>query len=152
MSTQIDKHLIGLTGEYLVAGMMSLKGWVASLTLKNYPSVDIFGLNPLTNTTINIQVKTTRNQTSYQIGLRHDQRNIILNKILCPYIFVHIDKLDNVTYYILSKKEIIDLIESTDDLYFNKIRVNPINPTYPIAISLKDLKPFQNKWESIWSI
>ncbi len=31
----IDEHLIRLTGEYLVAGMMSLKGWVASLTLKN---------------------------------------------------------------------------------------------------------------------
>ena len=42
MSSAIDKHLIELTGEYLVTGMMSLKGWVASLTLKNYPSVDIF--------------------------------------------------------------------------------------------------------------
>lgn len=152
MSSGIDKHLISLTGEYLVAGMMSLKGWVASLTLKNYPSVDIFGLNPTTNTTINIQVKTTRNQTSYQVGLRHDQRKIILNKITCPYVFVHINKFDNVTYYILSRKEIIDLIESTDNLYFNKMRNKPINPTYPIAINLKDLKPFENKWENIWAI
>lgn len=48
MKKKIEKHLIGLTGEYFVAGMMSLNGWVASLTLKNYPSVDIFGLDPET--------------------------------------------------------------------------------------------------------
>lgn len=54
MGTDLKKHLIGLTGEYHVAGMMSLKGWVASLTLKNYPFVDIFGLNPITDQTVNI--------------------------------------------------------------------------------------------------
>lgn len=41
-----SKILIGLSREYFVVGMMNIKGWVASLTLKNYPSVDIFGLNP----------------------------------------------------------------------------------------------------------
>lgn len=150
MSNARDKHLIGLTGEYFVAGMMSLKGWVASLTLKNYPSVDIFGMNPLTNKTVNIQVKTTKNQTSYQIGLIHSKRADIHRKITCPFVFVHINKSEQVTYYILTQSELIDLIQTTDDLYFNKVRLTPINPTYPIAINLKDLKPFENKWESIW--
>jgi len=150
MSTAIEKHLIGLTGEYLVAGMMSLKGWVASLTLKNYPSVDIFGLNPTTDETISIQVKTTRNTNSYQVGLRHDQRNQIHQIIKCPYVFVHIDMNDNIRYFLLSKKELINIIEITDDDYFNQARAKSIQTNYPIAISLKHLASFEDKWDSLW--
>lgn len=150
MSKARDKHLIGLTGEYFVAGMMSLKGWVASLTLKNYPSVDIFGLNPDTQKTVNIQVKTTKNQTSYQVGLTHSQRSKIHSKITCPFVFVHIDKADRVTYFILTQAELVEIIERTDDDYFNRVRITSINPDYPIAINIKYLKCFENKWESIW--
>lgn len=146
----LNKHLIGLTGEYFVAGMMSLKGWVASLTLKNYPSVDIFGLNPETKQNVNIQVKTTRNQTSFNIGLRHDQRSLIKEKITCPYVFVHIDKNEQIRYFILSTKEFIQLIEQTDDEYFNRPRINEIKINYPIAIRVSDLEKFEDNWNSIW--
>jgi hypothetical protein len=149
MSKKLSKHLIGLTGEYLVAGMMSLKGWVASLTLKNYPSVDIFGLDPETDQTINIQVKTTKDKKDYQVGLKHSQRLIIKEKITCPFVFVHIDKLDNVRYFILSRKELIDLIEFTDDLYYNKPRKKALKD-YPISIWVKDLLTFEDNWKSLW--
>ncbi|MBP6576845.1 MAG: hypothetical protein KA796_11975 [Chryseobacterium sp.] len=146
---KLDKHLIGLTGEYLVAGMMSLKGWVASLTLKNYPSVDIFGMNPEIEKTINIQVKTTKNHKSYQIGLMRSQRNNILGKITCPFVFVHIDKTDDVRYFILSQNELVSLIIETDDEYFNRPRQITLKD-YPIAINLKDLLEFENEWDSLW--
>ena len=57
--------MTGLAGEYLVAGMMNLKGWVASLSLKNYPGVDIFGLNPENGKTVNIQVKSCWNDSFF---------------------------------------------------------------------------------------
>jgi hypothetical protein len=44
--THIDNTLTALAGEFLVAGHLCLRGFVASLTLKNYPAVDIFCLNP----------------------------------------------------------------------------------------------------------
>lgn len=144
-----SKILIGLTGEYFVAGMMNMKGWVASLTLKNYPSVDIFGLNPETEQTVNIQVKTTRCKTNYQVGLKRSQRSIIREKIKGAYVFVHIDKEEMVSYYILTRDEIINLIEETDDLYYNRPRNKPL-ADYPIGIWLKDLIPYKNKWESLW--
>lgn len=146
----LNKHLIGLTGEYFVAGMMSLKGWVASLTLKNYPSVDIFGLNPETEKTVNIQVKTTKGFSSFNIGLRHDQRDLIKEKIPCPYVFVHISKSDTVRYFILSQTELINLIEKTDDEYFNKQRKKKLKPNYPISISLSSLEEYEDNWDSIW--
>lgn len=149
MSNSLQKHLIGLTGEYLVAGMMSLKGWVASLTLKNYPLVDIFGLDPDTSKTINIQVKTTRNKKDYQIGLKHSQRSRIKEKISCPFVFVHIDKDDNVRYFILDRISLIDLIETTDDAYFKRPRKKTLKD-YPISIHVKDLLNFENKWKNLW--
>lgn len=36
---------IGLCGEYYVCAQMHLKGWTASMTLKNYPGIDILGYN-----------------------------------------------------------------------------------------------------------
>lgn len=149
MKKNIEKHLIGLTGEYFVAGMMSLKGWVASLTLKNYPSVDIFGLDPETERTINIQVKTTKNVKSYQIGVMRSQRPEIDNIITCPFVFVYIDKNNNVDYYILSRNQLIDLILTTDDEYYNRPRKEPLKD-YPIAINLKDMIEYKDKWQNLW--
>ncbi len=149
MVKNIDKLLIGLTGEYLVAGMMSLNGWVASLTLKNYPLVDIFGLNPKTNQNINVQVKTTKNAKSYQVGLMQSQRHNIDKKITCPFVFVYIDKDNQISYFILSRKQLIDLIIKTDDEYYHRKREKPLKD-YPIAISLNDIATYKDKWDNLW--
>jgi penicillin-binding protein-related factor A (putative recombinase) len=149
MEKNIDKLLIGLTGEYLVAGMMSLRGWVASLTLKNYPSVDIFGLDPKTNQNINVQVKTTKNAKSFQVSLMRSQRDKIDNKITCPFVFVYIDRKDEISYYVLSQKQLIQVIEKTDDEYYNRPRKEPLKD-YPIAITLKDIADYKDKWDNLW--
>ena len=146
----LNKHLIGLTGEYFVAGMMSLKGWVASLTLKNYPSVDIFGLNPETEKTVNIQVKTIRGGRSYPINLTHATIDKAEEKIICPFVFVHIDKNDKVRYFIISRKELIDVIKNSDEDYLSKPRKKPVKQTNPIAIPIAYLYLFEDKWNNIW--
>ena len=46
---------IGLCGEYYVCAQMHLKGWTASMTLKNYPGIDILGYNPTENKRTEIQ-------------------------------------------------------------------------------------------------
>lgn len=149
MKPQIEKLMTGLAGEYLVAGMMNLKGWVASLTLKNYPGVDIFGKNPTTGANVSIQVKSCRD-SSFFIGVKRSERNQMDKKIQGPFVFVHIDKSEKVSYYILSKDEFIELVNTTDESYYNKPRVNPIKPDYPIALSLKDLRPYENHWDNLW--
>ena len=64
---QIDKTLTALAGEFLVAGNLCLRGYMASLTLKNYPKVDIFCLNPKNGKQVAIQVKTKRGGKDYYI-------------------------------------------------------------------------------------
>ena len=143
-----NKYIIGLTGEYFVAGMLGLQGYICNLTLKNYPSVDIFVYDSQKEQTINLQVKTTIG-TSYQVGLYRSQRDNIDDNITCPFVFVHIDKSKNLNYYILSKNQLIDLILRTDDDYYNRGRENTLKD-YPIAISLKNLVEYKNQWGNLW--
>ena len=107
---QLNKLMTGLAGEYLVAGMMNLKGWVASLTLKNFPGVDIFGKDPQTAQNISVQVKTSR-ENSFNVGITRPQRKVLNDLIKGPFVFVHIDKNNDVTYYILTRDEVIELIK-----------------------------------------
>ena len=150
MKPQINKLMTGLAGEYLVAGMMNLRGWVASLTLKNYPGVDIFGMNPNTGENVSIQVKSCWDNNCW-IGVRHSERPQMEERIKGPFVFVHMESLDAVSYYILTQQELIDLVNRTDDAYFNKPRTKPIKPDYPIAVSIKELQPFRNNWNSLWT-
>ena len=146
---QIDKLMTGLAGEYLVAAKMNLQGWVANLTLKNYPSVDIFGMNPKTDQFIAVQVKTSW-EPSFNIGITHDKRDQHLNKVKGPFVFVHLENIDCVSYFILTKDEYINLVISSDDAYYNKKRNKPIKPNYPIALFVKELMPFKDHWDSLW--
>ncbi|MBR5399066.1 MAG: hypothetical protein IK103_04650 [Bacteroidales bacterium] len=143
---QLEKLMTGLAGEYLVAGYMNLKGWIASLTLKNFPCVDIFGQNNGKN--ISIQVKTSR-ETSFNIGLNHNNRSEIYKRVKGPFVFVYIDKNDNISFYILSRNDYINLVIRTDDIYFNK-KKNKEKDSYPIAITLKDLISYKDQWDNLW--
>lgn len=149
MKSQINKLMTGLAGEYMVAAKMNLRGWVANLTLKNFPKTDIFGWNPETRKDIKIQVKTCWD-ASFFVGVKHTERESMNKMIQGPFVFVHMESVDEASFYILSKSEFIDIVNTTDDVYFNKPRRKPIKPDYPIALSLKDLKPFKDKWDSLW--
>ena len=141
--------MTGLAGEYMVAAKMNLRGWVASLTLKNFPGVDVFGLNSQTGQHIGIQVKSCWD-SSFFVGVMRSERELMSTKIQGPYVFVHMESIDEASFYILSKSEFIDLVITTDDAYFSKPRTKPIKPEYPIALTLKDLLPFKDHWDSLW--
>ena len=149
MKPQITKLMTGLAGEYMVAAKMNLRGWVASLTLKNFPGIDLFGLNPETGKNIGIQVKSCWD-SSFFIGVMHSEREQMNDKIQGPFVFVHIESVDEASFFILSKSEFIEIVNSTDDAYYYKPRTKPIKPDYPIALSLKDLMPYKDKWDSLW--
>ena len=146
---QIDKLMTCLAGEYLVAAKMNLRGWVANLTLKNYPGVDIFGMDPKKDRFISIQVKSGW-EPSFNIGVKHDDRDQLSNKVKGPFVFVHFENIDNASFYILSKQEFINLVISSDDAYFKKERKKPIKPDYPIALFVKELLPYKDHWDSLW--
>jgi hypothetical protein len=51
-------NITGVAGEYFVAAELSRRGWIATLTLKNTPNIDLTATTPDGLRTVNIQVKT----------------------------------------------------------------------------------------------
>ena len=48
----------GIAGEFLVAGELSKRSWIATLTAKNTPHVDVLAARPFGDLQARIQVKT----------------------------------------------------------------------------------------------
>ena len=55
-----EKRLLQLAGEYAVAVQMALRGWHPSLTVGNFPEIDIVAYKPETGKRVTVQVKTAR--------------------------------------------------------------------------------------------
>jgi hypothetical protein len=51
-------NITGIAGEYFVAAELSRRGWIATMTIKNTPNIDIIATTIDGCRTLNIQVKT----------------------------------------------------------------------------------------------
>jgi hypothetical protein len=51
-------NITGVSGEYFAAAELSRRGWIAVLTLKNTPNIDLIATTPDGKRTVNFQVKT----------------------------------------------------------------------------------------------
>ena len=58
MADKLESILVGVAGEYLVAGELTLRGYLASITLSNSRGIDIIVSNADGSLSISIQVKT----------------------------------------------------------------------------------------------
>lgn len=67
-----DRIRTGIAGEFLVAGELSKRGWIAILTAKNTPHVDVLAARPAGDVHARIQVKTRSPAYSYahRVGKR----------------------------------------------------------------------------------
>ena len=57
---KLSKGITGIAGEYFVAGELSRRGFMASITLRNNDSIDIHASNLVDNKIFAIQVKTSQ--------------------------------------------------------------------------------------------
>lgn len=58
MNNKLESTLVGVAGEYLVAGELTLRGFIASITLRNSRGIDIIASNADGSSSVSIQVKT----------------------------------------------------------------------------------------------
>lgn len=152
-----DSMNIGLAGEYMVAGMLSIQGWYASLTLKNYPNIDIIACKVgKENMPKPIQVKSTKGKSSILVGNLNKDANEedIKNKIVKgDYVFVVFNKKvdEDPTmcpdYHIVPENNMIELVKKTNDDYFNKQHKKEVRDIQPIAIKVSDLVKYKDRWD-----
>lgn len=135
---QIDKTLTALAGEFLVAGTLCLKGYVASLTLKNYPKVDIFCLNPKNDKQIAIQVKAHRGGNAYHVPEDLDDARV-------PFVFVYIWPDETVDFYVLPAKDVAAISKKERDDY---LAAHPnVKKDQPRMISRVNIEQYKNRWD-----
>jgi hypothetical protein len=61
-SEKLPKTLVGIAGEYLVAGELSRRGYLAAVTLRNTKGVDILASSGDASKSVGIQVKTIQSK------------------------------------------------------------------------------------------
>jgi hypothetical protein len=140
--SQLDKTLIALAGEFLVAGQLCLKGYVASLTLKNYPGVDIFCLNPTSDRQVAIQVKTKRG-----VGTERGGYFVPEGDLRTPFVFVYIDG-EGVKYYVVPGPEVRRLANEQRDR--DGARHPNRKREQPLMLSVTNIAGYQNRWDLLW--
>lgn len=134
---QLDKQLIGMAGEYLVAANLCLRGYVASLTWKNYPKVDIFAHNPRNNRQVEIQVKTTRDQDQYFVPEDVNAGDPV-------FVFVHIND-NSVQYYVVPAADVGRISANEREEYLqNHHRARAEQPR---MISVDRIQEFIDRWD-----
>jgi len=58
-----SSQLAGVAGEYFVAAELSRRGYIASITMRNSPGIDILATNLNAKRAVTIQCKTSRSST-----------------------------------------------------------------------------------------
>ena len=61
--TKPSSQIAGVAGEYFVAAELSRRGFIASITMRNSPGIDILATNVKASRTVTIQCKTSRSST-----------------------------------------------------------------------------------------
>jgi hypothetical protein len=87
-----DTILTGVAGEYLVAGELSKKGYIASITLRNTRGVDILVSNRDATKSVGIQVKSTKYSDSRQWMLNEKSEKYYADNLY--YVFVNLKEGD----------------------------------------------------------
>lgn len=152
--SQIKKQLLSLAGEFAVASKLCLQDKVASLTLKNYPEIDIFVHDPITQRDTSIQVKTIRQRRkkkwkndSFPLG-----KDLSKVKINYPFVFVYIQTDRRMRFFIVPPEDVVRLAKEHHEhfLKYSKHR-KPVEMFEEVwdVIDVGRLLPFEDRWDNI---
>ena len=116
-TNELTSLLAGVAGEYLVAAELSLRGYIASITLRNTKGVDILCSNSSATKSVGIQVKTNRG--SKRDWIMNEKSDTFHAKNLF-YVFVNLNDLKRPPeYFIVPSKIVSDYTSSTHAEWMN---------------------------------
>lgn len=102
------KIFTGIAGEYFVAAEISKRGAIATITLKNVPSIDILASSVDGKQAVNIQVKAGRLTTGgFIVG--HKLMKTLGKKFF--YIFVFLKDIGEPEYWVIPQAIVAKTVE-----------------------------------------
>lgn len=147
--SQQDKILTALTGEYFVAAELCRRGYVASLTLKNYPKVDIFALDPKTQAATPVQVKAVRRSKGWLAFVPGDAADYA-----GAFVFVVIgDDARPYEVFILTGAEVSERSRRSRQRYAALPRRGKAvrEEDQPLMLGESDMENRRDRWDLIFS-
>lgn len=108
---KLESQLVGVAGEYLVAGELTLRGYLASITLRNSKGIDIIASNSDATKSISIQVKTNSDGGNSWILNKKSEKYYSDSYF---YIFVAIKEVGTrPSFFIVPSKVVAEFITNT---------------------------------------
>lgn len=104
MRLSIESTLVGVAGEYLVAGELTMRGYLASITLRNSRGVDILASNSDASRAISVQVKSNKSGKPVWLLSKKSETFYADNHF---YVFVALNQLGSrPNYHIVPSMEV----------------------------------------------
>lgn len=117
MKKTLETTLVGVAGEYLVAGELTLRGYIASITLRNSRGIDIIASNADGLKSISIQVKTNSNGGKSWILNKKSEHFCSDNHY---YIFVALGKgNERPSFHIVPSNDVAEYISKSHSEWLN---------------------------------
>jgi hypothetical protein len=136
MTRQEEKMLLGVAGEFLVAGKLALLDFLPFLTYKNHRDVDIFAIQD--GKTVQIQVKAKQ----------EGKGEIILSEKTSRlpgfFVIVEVSKEKQVRFYITSAKELGSMAERNRAAYLEK---HPATKKALYTVNTSQLGAYEDQWD-----
>jgi hypothetical protein len=89
--SRLTTGLSGVAGEYFVAGELSRRGYIATITLRNTRGIDVLAASGDASCSVGIQVKTNQSDSKRWVL---NQKAEALSEDTLFYVFVNLNGLD----------------------------------------------------------
>lgn len=142
---QLTAVLSGVAGEYLCAGELSRRGYIASITLRNSRGVDILATNKDASRSVAIQVKTSYgSSTCWVLGQKAEDYHA--DNLF--YIFVNLNHGGVPDYYIVPSKVVADTIREYYKVWLKTPgRNGQKHRENPMRTFKDDEKTYLDRWD-----
>lgn len=147
MKDKLESTLVGVAGEYLVAGELSLRGYIASITLRNSRGIDIIASNSDGSKSVTIQVKT--NSDGGRIWLLN-QKSENFYSDNHYYILVALKALgERPKYYIVPSKIIAEYVSTSHSEWMSGKKKDVSGRQ---DVSLRKFKDLDDQYLEAWHL
>lgn len=144
---KLETVIVGVTGEYFVAGELSSRGHIASITLRNTRGIDIIASNKEGSKSVTIQVKASSSPTNSWILNKKSEEFFSDNHF---YVFVNLAKPGiRSAFFIVPSAEVAKQITQGHQDWLNKTgrkgKAHQDNP-------MRQFSDKDNKYLEAWDI
>lgn len=143
---RIPPGLVGAAGEYLVAAQLSLRGWLATVTIKNAPGTDVLAQHE-TGPMVAIQTKTKTSGPHFQLAQK-DERAGRSNEW---YVLVGVESghFDSARFYVVPRPVIAAIVVSYHRWWLATpgVKGQAHNDTKRRAVRPEWVEGYRDRWD-----